>query len=421
MAKKGIIVGLNINNKSEDFNELMIELENLCSACDIDVVGSVTQNAKQVNRAYYIGTGKVDELLNLIKKENTDIVVFYNELSTSQLKNLEEKLNCEIIDRTALILDIFAQRAKTREAKLQVEVASLKYMLPRLIGSNENLGRQSGGVGTKNRGSGEKKLELDRRRIEEKITSLNRELDDLKFQRETQRSMRRKSNLPNVALVGYTNAGKSSIMNKLVDTFKNSEEKKVFEKNMLFATLETSVRNIVLSNNKEFLLSDTVGFVSNLPHDLVKAFRSTLEEACEADVLLHVIDISNPSYKNHIKVTEDTLKQIGADGIPMIHVYNKVDLMDEEALNNIVDDIDGMLISVKKDINIDKMIKCICDSIFKDYIRCKVLIPYNEGHVASYFNDNASIISTEYTEEGTVLEVECSDIEYNKYKKYILE
>ncbi|AXU64936.1 GTPase HflX [Clostridioides difficile] len=423
MAKKGITVGLNINNKSEDFNELMIELENLCSACDIDVVGSITQNAKQVNRAFYIGTGKVEELLNLIKKENIEIVIFYNELSTSQLKNLEEKLNCEIIDRTALILDIFAQRAKTREAKLQVEVASLKYMLPRLIGSNENLGRQSGGVGTKNRGSGEKKLELDRRRIEEKITSLNKELDDLKFQRETQRSMRRKSNLPNVALVGYTNAGKSSIMNKLVDIFKNSEEKKVFEKNMLFATLETSVRNIVLTNNKEFLLSDTVGFVSNLPHDLVKAFRSTLEEACEADVLLHVIDISNPSYKSHIKVTEDTLKQIGADGIHMIHVYNKIDLIDVEVLDKILDSIDkeGLFVSVKKDINIDKMIKCICDSIFKDYVRCKFLIPYDKGHVASYFNENTSVINTEYREDGALLDVECSNIEYNKYKKYVLE
>ncbi|EOE7230236.1 TPA: GTPase HflX [Clostridioides difficile] len=423
MAKKGITVGLNINNKSEDFNELMIELENLCSACDIDVVGSITQNAKQVNRAFYIGTGKVEEILNLIKKENIEIVIFYNELSTSQLKNLEEKLNCEIIDRTALILDIFAQRAKTREAKLQVEVASLKYMLPRLIGSNENLGRQSGGVGTKNRGSGEKKLELDRRRIEEKITSLNRELDDLKFQRETQRSMRRKSNLPNVALVGYTNAGKSSIMNKLVDIFKNSEEKKVFEKNMLFATLETSVRNIVLANNKEFLLSDTVGFVSNLPHDLVKAFRSTLEEACEADVLLHVIDISNPSYKSHIKVTEDTLKQIGVDGIPMIHVYNKIDLIDVEVLDRILDSIDkeGIFVSVKKDINIDKMIKCICDSIFKDCVRCKFLIPYDKGHVVSYFNENTSIINTEYREDGAILDVECSNIEYNKYKKYALE
>ncbi|ENY8735731.1 GTPase HflX [Clostridioides difficile] len=423
MAKKGITVGLNINNKSEDFNELMIELESLCSACDIDVVGSITQNAKQVNRAFYIGTGKVEEILNLIKKENIEIVIFYNELSTSQLKNLEEKLNCEIIDRTALILDIFAQRAKTREAKLQVEVASLKYMLPRLIGSNENLGRQSGGVGTKNRGSGEKKLELDRRRIEEKITSLNRELDDLKFQRETQRSMRRKSNLPNVALVGYTNAGKSSIMNKLVDIFKNSEEKKVFEKNMLFATLETSVRNIVLANNKEFLLSDTVGFVSNLPHDLVKAFRSTLEEACEADVLLHVIDISNPSYKSHIKVTEDTLKQIGADGIPMIHVYNKIDLIDVEVLDRILDSIDkeGIFVSVKKDINIDKMIKCICDSIFKDCVRCKFLIPYDKGHVVSYFNENTSIINTEYREDGAILDVECSNIEYNKYKKYALE
>ncbi|MFH5969147.1 GTPase HflX, partial [Clostridium perfringens] len=203
--------------------------------------------------------GKIDELKNLVEENNADIVIFNNELSASQVKNIEEEINCNVIDRTALILDIFANRAKTRESKLQVEVAKLQYELPRLVGSNEDLGRQSGGVGTKNRGAGETKLELDRRRIEDKIANLNKELEVLKNQREVQKSKRKKSNIPNVALVGYTNAGKSSFMNALVEKFINDEDKKVFEKNMLFATLETYVRNIKLDNNKSFLLSDTVG------------------------------------------------------------------------------------------------------------------------------------------------------------------
>lgn len=280
-----------------------------------------------------MGSGKIDELKNLVEENNADIVIFNNELSASQVKNIEEEINCNVIDRTALILDIFANRAKTRESKLQVEVAKLQYELPRLVGSNEDLGRQSGGVGTKNRGAGETKLELDRRRIEDKIANLNKELEVLKNQREVQKSKRKKSNIPNVALVGYTNAGKSSVMNALVEKFINDEDKKVFEKNMLFATLETYVRNIKLDNNKSFLLSDTVGFVGDLPHSLVKAFRSTLEEVCDADLLLHVIDISNPNYENHINVTNETLNQIGADNIPVIYVYNKVDLMELDTFN----------------------------------------------------------------------------------------
>ena len=414
MRKRGIIVGININNKN-NFEESIIELKNLCIACDIEIVGEMEQNLKKINPTFYMGSGKIEELRDLIEEMNAEIIVFNNELSASQIKNIEEEVKCNVIDRTALILDIFANRAKTREAKLQVEVARLQYELPRLIGANENLGRQSGGVGTKNRGAGETKLELDRRRIEDRIASLNKELEILKYQRNTQKNKRKKSNIPNVALVGYTNAGKSSVMNVLVENFINKEDKKVFEKNMLFATLETYVRNIKLHNNKSFLLYDTVGFVGDLPHNLVKAFRSTLEEVCDADLLVHIIDISNPNYKNQIDVTNETLSQIGADNIPMIYVYNKIDLIDLDKLDN-----NKILISAKRDIGIDRLIESICEKVFENYIRFKLKIPYSEGKMISNIMENATILDSEYIEDGVIFNIECSEKEYVKYKQYII-
>ena len=414
MRKRVIIVGININNKN-NFEESIIELKNLCIACDMEVVGKVEQNLKKINPTFYMGSGKIEELQDLIEKTNTEIIVFNNELSAKKKKNIEEEVKCNVIDRTALILEIFANRAKTREAKLQVEVARLQYELPRLIGANENLGRQSGGVGTKNRGAGETKLELDRRRIEDRIASLNKELEILKYQRNTQKNKRKKSSIPNVALVGYTNAGKSSVMNVLVENFINKEDKKVFEKNMLFATLETYVRNIKLHNNKSFLLYDTVGFVGDLPHNLVKAFRSTLEEVCDADLLVHIIDISNPNYKNQIDVTNETLSQIGADNIPMIYVYNKIDLIDLDKLDN-----NKILISAKRDIGIDRLIESICEKVFENYIRFKLKIPYSEGKMISNIMENATILDSEYIEDGVIFNIECSEKEYVKYKQYII-
>lgn len=414
MRKRGIIVGININNKN-NFEESIIELKNLCIACDIEIVGKIEQNLKKVNPTFYMGSGKIEELRDLIEEMNAEIIVFNNELSASQIKNIEEEVKCSIIDRTALILDIFANRAKTREAKLQVEVARLQYELPRLIGANENLGRQSGGVGTKNRGAGETKLELDRRRIEDRISSLNKELEILKYQRNTQKNKRKKSSIPNVALVGYTNAGKSSVMNVLVEKFVNKEDKKVFEKNILFATLETYVRNIKLHNNKAFLLSDTVGFVGDLPHNLVKAFRSTLEEVCDADLLVHVIDISNPNYENHIDVTNETLSQIGADNIPMIYVYNKIDLIDLDK-----SDDNEILISAKRGVGIDRLIESICKKVFEDYIRFNLKIPYTEGKMISNIMENATILESKYIEDGIIFNIECSKKEYVKYKQYII-
>lgn len=413
---KALLVGANLNNRL-DFKESMEELSNLAVACDFQVVGDVIQNLKSTNNSHYIGTGKIKEVLALIEEKQSDVVIFNNELTPSQLRNLEKTLKIRILDRTALILEIFAQRAKTHEAKLQVEVANLKYMLPRLIGSREALGRQSGGVGTKNKGAGEKKLELDRRKIEERMVGLNKELEAIVFQRQTQRKKRNKRDLPLVALVGYTNAGKSTIMNGMIDSFKDSEEKKVFEKDMLFATLETSVRSITLSDNKNFLLSDTVGFVSNLPHDLIKAFRSTLEEVCEADLLIHVVDYSNPNYKHQIEVTKDTLNQIGAGDIPVIYAYNKIDLADSPIP---VEENDAVYISAKKKIGMNDLIELISQKVFTNYIHCEMLIPYDKGNIISYLREKANIKSTQYENQGTLLALECTKLDLEKYEEFLI-
>lgn len=413
--QKAILIGVNINNQ-ENFQESMEELKNLAIACELEVAGKLEQNLKAVNTLYYIGSGKVEEVKLLLNETKAEMLIFNNELTPSQLRNLEKKLDIAIMDRTSLILEIFNRRAKTREARLQVEVARLKYMLPRLIGSNKSLGRQSGGVGTKNKGTGEQKLELDRRKIEQKITELNKELEIISSERQTQRKKRSEADVPTVALVGYTNAGKSTIMNTMIETYKKSEAKKVFEKDMLFATLETTVRSIKLQDNKTFLLSDTVGFVRNLPHELVKAFRSTLEEVCEADLLIHVVDYSNPNYREQNRVTTDTLRQIGADNIPVIYAYNKIDLVNFD-FSEIPGD--NVFISAKKSIGMDKLISLIKEKIFTQYVQCEMLIPYDKGNILSYLNDNADIKSTRYVSDGALLILECKKADYVRYQQYL--
>ncbi|HNH11272.1 MAG TPA: GTPase HflX, partial [Leptospiraceae bacterium] len=331
---------------------------------------------------------------------------------------MEKELDLEILDRTSLILEIFAKRAKTREAKLQVESARLKYLLPKLIGSNESLGRQSGGVGTRNRGSGEKKLELDRRKIEEKISELNKELKLLENERKTQKKMRSKTDFPSVALVGYTNAGKSTLMNAMVEFSQKSESKKVFEKDMLFATLETSVRRISLPENRTILLSDTVGFVNKLPHDLVKAFRSTLDEVRDADLLLHIIDSSHPNFRQQMEVTNETLCQIGAKTIPTIYVFNKADLTSMKIPSV---DGDSVFISAKEKIGITELIQLIIRKAFSRYRECRMLIPYDQGRIVSYLNENAHIKSVSYESNGTLLDLECKEQDYQKYEEFVVQ
>lgn len=365
----------------------------------------------------------MNELKGIIAGVDAEIIIFNNELSPSQLRNLEKTLEIDILDRTSLILKIFASRAKTREAKLQVEVSRLKYMLPRLVGANKNLNRQAGSVGsgnsgdgTRNRGEGETKLELDRRQIEQRIIELNKQLQLIEGERKTQRKKRNKEGLPTVALVGYTNTGKSTIMNTMVELYNKGEEKKVLEKDMLFATLETSVRSIRLPDNKSFLLSDTVGFVRDLPHDLVKAFRSTLEEACQADLLIHVVDYSNPNYKQQIEVTLETLRQIGAGNISMIFAYNKIDLVG----SNIPDSNENeVYISARTNIGLDKLIGAVSKRIFTQYIKCQMLIPYDKGSILSYLNENANIYSTDYQDKGTFINLECKQSDYVRYKQFV--
>ena len=258
--ERALLVGVNINDDEYFFKEVN-ELRELAKACNMEPVELVVQNLNTINSAYYVGVGKLDEIKDKIKELDIDIVIFNNELTPSQLKNIEQKLDIAVLDKTALILEIFNIRAKTKEAKLQVEVARLKYMLPRLVGLHKALGRQGGGSGLSNKGSGEKKIELDRRIIEARISKLNKELEQISKTRETQSKQREKSSIPLVSMVGYTNAGKSTLLNDFVELSGEDEDKKVFEEDMLFATLETSVRKIKLKDNKEFLLSDTVGFI----------------------------------------------------------------------------------------------------------------------------------------------------------------
>jgi GTPase len=412
--EKALLVGVNIKNDS-NFTESIDELRDLAIACDFQVVGQVVQNLKSYNRVFSIGPGKIEEIKLLIEEKDSDVIIFDNELSPTQLRNLSRVLESEIMDRTALILEIFARRAKTKEAKIQVEVANLQYMLPRLIGLKESLSQQSGGVGTTTRGPGEKALELDRRKIEKKISALNRELELIRNERQTQRKKRQKAGLPSVALVGYTNSGKSTLMNAIIDLFSKSENKKVLAKNVLFASLDTTARNITLSDNRSFLLFDTVGFVSKLPHNLVKAFRSTLEEVSKADLLLHVVDASSQNYEQQISTTKKTLQQIGAEDIPSIYVYNKAELT---TINIPMIGNNKIYISAKQKIGIVELIELISEKIFSHYIECNMFIPYENGNLISYLNDNAYIKSVIHQNEGILLKLECREDDYKRYEKF---
>lgn len=413
--QKAILAGVQLNNQ-QDFINSMEELSNLAQACDLEVVGEKVQKMNAVNISHYMGKGKIEEISALIAEKDANVVIFNDELSPSQVRNLEANLECRVIDRTVLILDIFAQRAKTREAQLQVEVAKLQYMLPRLIGSGESLGRQGGRAGLKNRGSGETKLELDRRKIGDRIAGLNKELEILVAQRQNQRKKRKKKEIPVIALVGYTNTGKSTIMNAMIDLFKPSTDKQVFEKDMLFATLEISVRSIKLPDNKALLLTDTVGFISKLPHHLVKAFRSTLEEVAEADILVHVVDYANPHYKQQIEVTRDTLKELRADNIPVIYAYNKTDLVDAEIPEGTEDCV---YISAKRKAELDKLVNAIRQKAFTKYVHCEMLIPYDKGNIVAYFNDNATIKSTLYEANGILISLVCKEADFERYQQYV--
>lgn len=414
MAKNAILTGVDFGTAA-DFGRSMKELESLAEACGITVIGTITQSLDKPTPAFYVGPGKAAEIASYVRGTNAEAVVFNDELSPSQIRNLGNTLGCEVIDRTTLILNIFASRARTVEARLQVETAHLQYMLPRLAGQGGAMEQQTGGVGTTNRGAGETQLELSRRQIQARLAHLRRELDALVQNRQNQRRLRRRSGVPVAALVGYTNAGKSSLLNALLARCGGEEQKNVLEKDQLFATLETAVRRLQTPDNRVFLLTDTVGFIDRLPHHLVKAFRSTLEEVAEADLLIHVVDCADPAWRAHVAVTNETLAQLGAQGLPTVFAFNKADLTD---IPPAPDTAENVLLSAKTGEGLEELLNLMTEKLFADTVRCRLLIPYTEGAAVTYFNREAHVIETAYAPGGTLLTLECRRADYEKYRRF---
>lgn len=418
--ERALIIGVNMDKSASAFELAMNEMSSLAEACGMEVAGRIEQNMERANTATYIGSGKVVEACEMADALEADIIIFDNGLTPVQLRNLQNELDYPVMDRTTLILEIFSSRAKTREAKLQVEVARLQYMLPRLVGLHKALSRQGGTSGAmSSRGAGEKKIELDRRRLEQRLATMRRELAAISEERKTQRKQRAASDLPRVALVGYTNAGKSTIMNLLLSAFEENEKKQVLEKDMLFATLDTTVRKISPPNRNAFLLSDTVGFISNLPHSLIKAFRSTLDEVREADLLLQVIDYSDENHTEHMKVTNETLKELGAGNIPMLYIFNKADLCGMGKLAAIYGE-DKLYMCAKSENSIDALLSLIEQKLSGGYRECELLIPYKRGDIMSYLTENAAVYETDYREDGIYMRARLTVRDAGRYAEYVL-
>ena len=410
--KKAILVGVDYYPKNK-MTIYMEELRALAETLAIEVVTMFTQDGKQASAQFKIGSGKVEEIKTYTESVPVDLIIFNDELTGSQIRNLENALDLPVIDRTLLILDIFAKRAKTKEAMLQVEVAQLKYMLPRLTSLHASFERQQGGIGS--RGPGEKKIELDRRRIENEINQLEKELANIVNVRQANRKQRKKSLIKTVAIVGYTNAGKSTLMNTLLEHSNAKEEKDVKVKDQLFATLETSSRRIELPNTKPFVLTDTIGFVSNLPIDLVDSFKSTLEEIQEADLLLHVVDFSNPYYFYQIMTTQKVLEDLGADEIETLYVFNKIDLNQENLPHGFTPSVK---ISLTDKTNIDVLLEQIIYLLSKDDTVVIYHIPYDKGNIVNVLMEYSQILSRTHDEKGTLIKARVSSVIRHQYKDY---
>lgn len=415
---KVLLVGVDTGEET-DFDRSVAELKSLAEACEKQVVGIITQRMETVNKAFYIGSGKVQEVRIYAGECGAEEIIFDNTLSPSQIRNLTKKLDMPVMDRTNLILDIFAIRARTGEARLQVEMAKLQYMLPRLVGMHEALGRQGGAGGSmSNKGAGEKKLELDRRRIEHRISELKKELEVVERSRETQRKRRNASRIPQVALVGYTNAGKSTILNRMLAEFGKVPDKQVLEKDMLFATLETSVRCIEPEEGKPFFLTDTVGFIHKLPHGLVKAFRSTLDEVRYADLLLHVVDVSDENYRRQMEITKETLKELEIGDISQIIVYNKADKCRTEMLPRLSEDSIHMAAGLG--IGIRELAGLIQEKLYQGCQNRAFLIPYEQGGIASYLMERTVVLEKEYRADGLYLNVRCDAQDAQRYREFLI-
>ncbi|MGU8575359.1 GTPase HflX [Clostridium perfringens] len=419
-SERAILVGC-------DTRESLDELEELAKACDIPTLEKVFQNRSKIDASFYIGRGKVLEIANIRQLTRANLVIFDDELSGAQVKNLEANLGVKVIDRTTLILEIFSRRAKTREAKIQVELAQLKYRAARLMGLGTVMSRTGGGIGT--RGPGEKKLEIDRRHIRERIYDLQAELKKIKKIRETQRERRSKDKTSQVSLVGYTNAGKSTLRNTLcaesASTLATQAKDKVFEADMLFATLDTTTRAIKLPDNRDITLTDTVGFVSKLPHELVEAFKSTLEEVIYSDLLCHVVDASSDNAQEEIIAVEKVLGELKALESAKILVLNKIDKADEEKLNELEAKYSSIYnkvvkVSARERINLDDLLEAISEELPYTLKSKEYIIPYTVQQVVAYLHRNANVSEEEYREEGTYIKAEVDEEVENKCREYEL-
>lgn len=409
--EKAILVGLQLPYQDEDFTyQSLKELARLAETAGVEVVDEVLQKRPRPDAAYYIGKGKAEELNLLRQIKEANVVIFDNELSPAQLRNLEFVSGTKIIDRTALILDIFAQRARTMEGKLQVELAQLNYLLPRLIGMGQVLSRLGGGIGT--RGPGETKLEMDRRRIRKRISDLTRNLAEVRKNRNLQRKSRKSIPLPTVALVGYTNAGKSSLLNSLTEADVLAEDK-------LFATLDPTTRKLEMPNNNEILLTDTVGFINKLPHHLVAAFRATLEELVEADILIHVVDASHPAMDSQMDAVNRVLAELGVVEKPTVTAFNKVDLLPKQVQNLLLKKYDrSVAVSAKENTGFNDLKAAILDLLPAKRRQVLLAVPYGQSNLVALVHEKGKVISEEYGSDAVIISAWLDEAVFNRVRQY---
>lgn len=416
MSERAILIGMEWgrNDSLWTVDDSLEELKQLADTAGATVIKKFIQKRPKPDPAFFIGRGKVQELALYAQQENIDLCIFYDELSPAQQRNIESVMGIRILDRTALILDIFAQRARTNEGKLQVELAQLQYTLPRIMGKGLMLSRLGGGIGT--RGPGETKLEVDRRRIRDRIAFIKDQIEKVKAVRSLHRSKRKKNNVFEVSLVGYTNAGKSTLLNTLT----NSD---IYAKDQLFATLDPTTRQLTLPNKQEIIITDTVGFIQRLPHQLIAAFRSTLEVVTEADLLVHVIDVSHELYKEQAAAVHEVLKEIGAETKPVITVYNKIDKLppDSKLADRLALEEDTVCISAAKKLNLESLQQMIESHLKSKAVEVTLCIPYAETAKAAQLHETANVLEQEYTENGAVMKVILPVEDLEAYNEYILK
>lgn len=416
MSERAILIGMEWgrNDSLWTVEDSLEELKQLADTAGATVIKKFIQKRPKPDPAFFIGRGKVQELALYAQQENIDLCIFDDELFPAQQRNIESVMGIRILDRTALILDIFAQRARTNEGKLQVELAQLQYTLPRIMGKGLMLSRLGGGIGT--RGPGETKLEVDRRRIRDRIAFIKEQIEKVKAVRSLHRSKRKKNKVFEVSLVGYTNAGKSTLLNTLT----NSD---IYAKDQLFATLDPTTRQLTLPNKQEIIITDTVGFIQRLPHQLIAAFRSTLEVVTEADLLVHVIDVSHELYKEQAAAVHEVLKEIGAETKPVITVYNKIDKLppDSKLADRLALEEDTVCISAAKKLNLETLQQMIESHLKSKAVEVTLCIPYAETAKAAQLHETANVLEQEYTENGAVMKVILPVEDLEAYNEYILK